>query len=43
MAALIALGIAGILLSRGTGIVWWAALLGGANAVLLILMLALPA
>jgi MFS transporter, CP family, cyanate transporter len=43
MAALIALSIAGILLSRGTGIVWWAALLGGANAVLLILMLALPA
>jgi len=43
MGGLIAAGIAGILLSRGNGIIWWAALVGGANAVLLILMLALPA
>jgi CP family cyanate transporter-like MFS transporter len=43
MAGLIAAGIAGILLSGGDGIIWWAALVGSANAVLLILMLALPA
>ena len=43
MGGLIALSIAGVLLSRGSGIVWWAALFGGTNAVLLILMLALPA
>jgi MFS transporter, CP family, cyanate transporter len=43
MAALVALSIAGILLSAGSAIIWWAVLLGGANAVLLILMLALPA
>ncbi len=43
MAALVGASIAGILLSRDQGIVWWAALLGGANAVLLILILALPA
>ncbi len=43
MGALVGLSVIGILSSRDLGIVWWAALLGGANAVLLILMLALPA
>jgi MFS transporter, CP family, cyanate transporter len=43
MAGLIAAGLVGILSSRGDGIIWWAALVGGSNAVLLILMLALPA
>lgn len=43
MAVLVGASLAGILLDANAGIVWWAALLGGANAVLLILMLALPA
>jgi CP family cyanate transporter-like MFS transporter len=33
---------AGIVLMPGIGVVWWSALLGGVNAAVLILMLALP-
>jgi MFS transporter, CP family, cyanate transporter len=42
-AGLIAAGLIGMVASQGTAIVWWAALVGGANAMALILMLALPA
>jgi cyanate permease len=43
MGALILASVFGIVFGSGVAIVWWAALLGCANAVTLVLMLALPA